>query len=125
MGAIPPPPHRYLDVDLPERFVLEVQDGEGGWVDYGLYHADRLVRCDDGSYFCQPGAGSPIYLRCLDQHGDVIHVVDGVGEHFLYELVQDRPGRAAALRVARPLIVDLIEVHRRMLRVDDPKQRWR
>jgi hypothetical protein len=33
---------RYLDINMPERFVLECLTDTGAWIDWGLYHADVL-----------------------------------------------------------------------------------
>ena len=54
---------RFLDIAIPERFVLEFLTDTGEWLDHGLYDADSFERGDDGTYACL-GHGSPLYLRC-------------------------------------------------------------
>ena len=79
---------------MPEEFVLEVKDGEGGWMDWGLYRARDFERQPDGAYLCA-GEGSPLWLRCLHSDRDLVR--------------RERSGRccfpceAAALRVASAL----------------------
>lgn len=80
-------PERFLDIKLPEEFVLEVPAEAGGWTDYGLYRADQFGRDDDGTYVCAGYGASPLFLRCVRQRGDVIEVLDGTGAQFTYRLV--------------------------------------
>ena len=54
---------------------------------WGLYDAADFVRDEDGTYVCATGVGSPMFLRCTSQEGDVIHVVDGAGGEHVYRLV--------------------------------------
>lgn len=76
----------YLDIDMPERFVLECLTDTGAWIDWGLSHADVFQQDDDGTYVFS-GDGSPLYLRCQRQDGCVIYVVDGAGDPYTYRLV--------------------------------------
>jgi hypothetical protein len=76
---------RFIDIDMPDEFVLEVPDGHGGWIDWGLYRARDFERQPDGAYLCA-SEGSPLWLRCQRQHGDLIDVVDGGGDRFTYRL---------------------------------------
>ena len=76
----------FLDLDLPTTFVLEVPTSEGGWVDYGRYRAGDFDRLADGTYVCAGGSGSPLFLRCVHQTGDVITCVDGGGEQWVGRL---------------------------------------
>jgi len=77
---------RFLDIAMPERFVLEFLTDTGEWLDHGLYDAANFERSDDGTYACL-GVGSPLYLRCLRQDGSVIYVIDGSSDPFTYRLV--------------------------------------
>jgi hypothetical protein len=83
----PTEPCRYLDIEMPDWFILEAQNGMGRWIDHGRYRSDAFDRHEDGTYVCVPDAGTPIYLRCLRERDDVIEVVDGTGERFTYRLV--------------------------------------
>jgi hypothetical protein len=78
---------RYLDIEMPEDFILECLTHTGEWIDWGRYQADAFTRCEDGAYLCLPEAGSPMWLRCLRQEGSVVYVVDGHGEPYTYRLV--------------------------------------
>lgn len=78
---------RYRDIDMPEVFILEGQDSAGEWIDWGLFEAQQFGRNDDGTYVCSGHGGSPVFLRCLEQRGDLIDVVDGTGERFTKRLV--------------------------------------
>jgi len=89
-------PTRFIDIDMPEEFVLECLTAEGGWIDWGLYRAEEFERQEDGAYLFA-GEGSPLWLRCLRQDGSVIYVIDGGGDPFTYRLVpfpsEKYPGR--------------------------------
>lgn len=52
---------RFLPLELPERFILEVQDGKGGWMDHGFYEADKFARLEDGTRACTGWGGSPLF----------------------------------------------------------------
>src|SRR4051812_26156430 len=77
----------YADIPMPDWFVLEVQDGRGGWVEHGRYRARDFDRLPDGTYLCAGHGGSALWLRCLRQSGNRIDVVDGAGHLFTYRLV--------------------------------------
>lgn len=77
---------RFVDIEMPEHFVLECLTAEGEWIDWGLYRADRFQRQDDGAYLCSED-GSPTWLRCHRQDGAVIYAEDGAGQPFTYRLV--------------------------------------
>ncbi len=89
-------PTRFIDIDMPEEFVLECLTPEGDWIDWGLYRAGDFERGEDALYVVH-GFGSPLWLRCLRQDGSVIYVVDGGGDPFTYRLVpfpsETYPGR--------------------------------
>jgi hypothetical protein len=70
---------RYVDIEMPDEFVLEVTDDNGEWIDWGLYLARDFERKPDGAYLCAGHGGSPLWLRCLTQRDDSIDVVDGGG----------------------------------------------
>ena len=62
-------PARFLDLDTPEVFDLEVASDESptGWiVDVGSPTPDRFHRLDDGSYLCGGYGGRPLYLRVVE-----------------------------------------------------------
>lgn len=80
-----------LEVDLPERFVLETLTSSGEWIEFGRFPAEAFARTPDGAYMCSGWGASPTFLRVLRQDGAVIHVVDGSGVPFVYRLLPD-PG---------------------------------
>jgi hypothetical protein len=82
------PMSHFQDIDMPPCFVLEFRDGEGDWLDHALLRASDFDRLDDGAYLCT-GNGSRVWLRCLEQRGDeidVIDVIDGGGDRLTYRL---------------------------------------
>ncbi len=50
-------PARFIDIDMPEEFVLECLTPDGGWVDWGLYRAEDFERQEDGAYLNAMSAG--------------------------------------------------------------------
>jgi len=56
---------KFIDITMPDQFVLEVPTEQGGWIDHGLFRASDFDRLDDGAYLCAGHGGSPVYLRCL------------------------------------------------------------
>lgn len=80
---------RFVPPALPERFILEVPDGEGAWIDEGLWRADQFVPLDGtpGAVYAQQPSGRPQILRCIRQYGDLIDVLDGSGEQYTYRIV--------------------------------------
>ena len=81
------PPPLFIELQLPRRFILEVQTAGGGWIDHGVYDAEVFVRVEDGSYVCAGYGWSPTYLRCISRDRDVITVLDGDGDAFRYRIV--------------------------------------
>lgn len=77
----------FRSLDLPQRFVLEMQTRAGEWVDHGLFDRDAFAVLEDGSYLCAGHGGSPVFLRCVAQRGDEIDVLDGAGVQHTYRLV--------------------------------------
>jgi len=77
---------RYLDINLPERFVLETLTERGTWLEYGVYFAKDWKRFNDGSYGCGGLGWSPTYIRCVAHYGDHFEHVDGTGKHFRYRI---------------------------------------
>ena len=76
----------FLDVQMPERFVLECLTSDGEWLDHGLFQADEFERQADGAYL-NAKDGSPMWLRCLGQDGRIVYSVDGGGGPHAYRLV--------------------------------------
>jgi hypothetical protein len=85
------PPPLFIELQLPRRFILEVQTADGGWIDHGIYDAEVFIRIEDGSYVCAGYGGSPTYLRCISRDRDVITVLDGAGDPFRYRIVAVNP----------------------------------
>jgi hypothetical protein len=81
-------PPRYLELDLPERFELQVQEAYGNFETFVVAGADDFERQTDGSYVCSNG-GTLIFLRAVEVHDDhFVHVDgDGQGRGFSYRLV--------------------------------------
>jgi len=48
---------KFIDIAMPEQFVLEVPTEADGWIDHGVFRAADFDRLDDGSYLC---AGRPV-----------------------------------------------------------------
>jgi hypothetical protein len=78
---------------MPEFFTLEIRDEKGHWWEHGGYYADHFVRGEDGSYFCQPLWGSPVYLRCIAHHAGYFEHIDegGHGQIWAYRLIPRPP----------------------------------
>ena len=77
----------FLDLELPERFVLEGQDHEGDWLDLGLFEASAFARTGDGIYVCAGHGGSPVILRCVSVAGPRFDALDGSGQRHRYRLI--------------------------------------
>lgn len=86
MRNISMPASRYLRLELPERFYLDVRSETGDWLVHGRYRADEFGRAPNGAYVCSVGIGLPTYLRVLSQDGDEIVVEDGGGDRFVYRI---------------------------------------
>ena len=78
---------KFIDIAMPERFVLEVPTEQGGWIDHGLFPASAFGRLEDGGYLCAGHGGSPLFLRCLEQRGDEVDVLDGQDNVYTYRLI--------------------------------------
>jgi hypothetical protein len=85
--VMPIPHQRYLEVPMPEWFVLEFQRADGTWIDEAFCTAQDFCRNDDGSYLRSDG-GSGLWIRAvgIDAHGVITHV-DGGGDHHRYRLL--------------------------------------
>jgi hypothetical protein len=78
---------RYLEVEMPDRFVLEFQRPDGDWMDEAFCSPQDFVRNDDGSYLCSDG-GTGLWIRAVHIDSDgVIDHVDGGGGHHRYRLL--------------------------------------
>ncbi len=94
---------RYLDLDLPPLFALEIGPAGEEW---GLFAADWFGREDDGSYVCAGHGGSPVYLRAVARDGQRFTHVDGGGRKHAYRLRIVDPSQ---VRDAGPAFVELAE----------------
>ncbi len=86
----------FIDIDMPDEFVLECLTADGSWIDWGLYRAEDFEHQEDRAYLSAI-EGSPMWLRCSRQDGSVVYVVDGGGDPFSYRLApfpsEKYPGR--------------------------------
>ncbi len=81
------PTDRYLDVEMPERFVLQFRTNGDEWMDEASCREEEFERLEDGSYVSTPG-GSIVWIRCVEHLDDGLVHVDGGGEdRFVYRLV--------------------------------------
>ena len=78
---------KFIDMTMPDQFVLEVPTEQGGWIDHGLFRASDFDRLDDGAYLCAGHGGSPVYLRGLEQRGPELDVSDGANNVCTYRLI--------------------------------------
>jgi hypothetical protein len=78
---------RFLDIDMPDEFVLEIRADDGQWIEHAFYSSDLFGRNDDGTYVCAGQGGSPMFLRCVRQRGQYIDVLDGGGFGYTYRLI--------------------------------------
>jgi hypothetical protein len=93
VGSGPAPPRgrdRYLEVEMPRRFILEFQTDDGDWMDWGAYPRRLFERKADGSYICGADA-SPVLIRCIAHHDGWFEHVDGWGNVHRYRLVPIPP----------------------------------
>lgn len=81
---------RYLDLDLPERFMLQFRTQGGDWMEEAVCLAAHANRLEDGSYAIGTD-GTGIMIRCVEKHRDHIVHVDGTGERFEYRLLAVEP----------------------------------
>lgn len=80
---------KFIDIAMPDRFVLEVLQSGEGWVEEALYRGGDFTRLEDGSYYTQRGGtGTPLYLRCVGREDEVIRCAfhNGVFEYRLREV---------------------------------------
>lgn len=70
---------------MPALFVLEYLDAHGRWGDWGVYRACDFSHQEDGAYVNTLN-GSPLWLRCVRQDGEVVYCVDGAGDPYTYRL---------------------------------------
>lgn len=82
-----PQDRRYLALDLPATFTLEIRSEAGIWSEWGVYRAEDFVRLDDGSYVCEGHGGSPTWLRCIARRYGSFEHMDGGGLIHAYRIV--------------------------------------
>lgn len=88
----------YLDVPMPDWFVLECECDDGTWIDQAFCTPENFCRNADGSYLCSDG-GSGLWIRALALHRDgVIDHVDGGGTRHRYRLLPLPHARYPGLR---------------------------
>jgi hypothetical protein len=86
VGTVLVTARRFLEVEMPARFVLEVETSSGSWIDYGLFAAETFARLEDGAYVCAGHGGSPLLLRCVAESDGVLECLDGAGQPVRYRL---------------------------------------
>jgi len=77
---------RYLDLDMPEHFLLEFRADDGTWIEEARCRRDEFERLDDGAYISSSG-GSATWIRCVEYLDDSFVHIDGGGGRFVYRLV--------------------------------------
>lgn len=79
----------YLQVEMPELFRVDFLTDQGNWMEWGVFRADQVEHCPDGSYVLH-SEGAPFFIRCVADFGDFfLHIDrDGEGEPFLYRMVE-------------------------------------
>lgn len=78
-APMPAPPSgydRFLEVEMPEWFVLDAQTDKG-WIDWGFYGRHQFKRLDDGTYVCSAYGASPTFIHCVAHDEEGIDVLDG------------------------------------------------
>lgn len=75
-----PSQSRYLALDLPPTFILEIRSEAGIWSEWGAYRAKDFERLEDGTYVCAGHGGSPTWLRCIAHRDGYFEHVDGGGQ---------------------------------------------
>src|SRR5512139_2791662 len=70
---------RYLPVEMPDRFELQVQAEHGDWIGEAICLRRRFERLEDGSYICSEFS-SGLWIRCIAHHDGYFEHVDGGGE---------------------------------------------
>jgi hypothetical protein len=82
----PPISRRYLELQLPERFELQVLGPRGTWIEEGVFAPSQFSRQPNGSYLGSAD-GSPTWLRCVTRHDGYFVHQDGGGHLFAYRIV--------------------------------------
>ena len=78
----------FINPHLPRYFVLEVPDADG-WLIWGAYSRINFAQFEPPSEaLFHHGAGSPVYIRCVERLGDVLHCLAGNGDPFTYRVVE-------------------------------------
>lgn len=82
---------RYLDLDLPEHFMLQIKGEDGEWREWAVCLAWQFARNYEGVYACT-SLGSPIIFRCVEKIDDVHFIHEDGGEDlFEYRLLKIEP----------------------------------
>lgn len=89
-GDRPPAAPRYLDLEIPHRFMLQIRTRAGTWLEEAVSTAERTHRLEDGSYTVGTG-GVGIMFRCIEGTADGFVHVDGGGRRFDYRLLPIKP----------------------------------
>jgi ribosomal protein S27E len=77
----------FLEVRLPEHFIVEAIAGNGKWLAANSYLREDCERQADGSYVCGGrGGGSPQWIRCVAHLPDSFIHLDGGGRPWRYRL---------------------------------------
>jgi len=76
----------YLEVEMPDGFILETLEDSESWLEWGRYRREHFDRLPDGSYVCSGHGGSPTWIRCVRREDEWLHVIDGGGRPFTYRL---------------------------------------
>jgi hypothetical protein len=76
---------RYLELDLPARFELQVREEDGSWSTFAVAAGEDFELQPDGSYVCA-GGGRPIFLRVVEVRSDYFVHVDGARDRFDYRI---------------------------------------
>ncbi len=90
---VPPDRHsRFLDVELPEHFIVEVVTDAGSWVAGNGYLRADCHQAPTGEYVCgHRSGGSSQWIRCVAHLPDSFIHLDGGGRSWRYRLVPQAP----------------------------------
>jgi hypothetical protein len=69
---------RYLEVEMPEHFLLEVRADDGSWMEEARCLRSEFDRLPDGAYICSSGS-SGTWIRCVEYLDQGFVHVDGGG----------------------------------------------
>jgi hypothetical protein len=64
----------YLEVKMPERFLLQFRLEDGSWMDEAVCLRRRFERLDNGSYICSEFS-SGLRIRCVADHERIRNLV--------------------------------------------------